>query len=417
MKLKKGIFLNINKNQCRFVFFIVSFFATGVKATEVKALVQANIVNADSQASWFEADTGILAYSKDSLNLQQAVLNIKDTIISGLSYDIVANYYQLGQQHLGFSQAQLLYKPLSNSAVRWRARFGLFYPNFSFENVDMGWLSPYTYTQSAINSWIGEELRIAGLELTAYSPGRARNSPFSWEFHSAVYKANDPLGAIITWRGFALHDRQSLNNEQITIAAYPTVVEPDRLNHPDYVEPFHEFDGRFGFYLGSQLNYYRQTSVRYYYFDNQADPNKVNNQRLYGWHTHFQSLAVQHDFNVNTRLIGQWLSGNTVMGNKFVDADFKAWYLLLSHNTGPHRISLRYDNFKVIEDDVFPWDKNDSDGEALTLAWRYTINSVWQIGIEQHLNSSHVASRESLGQEIDLHQQQTLAVLQYRWDS
>jgi hypothetical protein len=415
MKLKREISLNMNSAQVAASILCLFFSVAFVKAAEVKVLAQINLVKADRQASWFEADTGILAYSENGFNVQQGILNLSDSISSSLSYDIVANYYQLGEQHLGFSQAQLIYKPLSASKIRWRGRAGFFYPNMSLENVDVGWLSPYTYTQSAINSWIGEELRVAGLELTAYSPGRSRNSPFSWEFHAAAFKANDPLGAIITWRGFALHDRQSLNNEQIRFAAYPTVVETDRINHPNYVEPFHEFDGRLGFYIGTHLNYFRQSSLRYYYFDNQADPNQVNQQRLYGWRTRFHSLAVQHEFNAQNRLIAQWLSGNTVMGERFVAADFESWYLMFSHSNNGHRVSIRYDNFKVIEDDVFAWDMNDSKGDALTLAWRYTINSRWQIGLEHHLNTNYAASRQSLGQELSIHQQQSLAVLQYRW--
>lgn len=88
----------------------------------------------------------------------------------------------------------------------------------------------------------------------------------------------------------------------------------------------------------------------------------------------------------------------------------------LSHTHKQHRVSLRYGNFKVIEDDVFPWDKNDSREEALTMAWRYDIDAKWQIGIEQHVNANFVESHVSLMQKQHIHQQQTLAVLQYRWD-
>ena len=387
------------------------------QAADVTVLLQANYVNADQKASWYQGDTGILAYSSDSANVQQAVIDISDTFSSGLRYELVANYYPLGEQNLGVSQAQLSYKPLSQNVVRWRARAGLFYPAMSLENVSMAWLSPYSYTQSAINTWLGEELRVAGLEMTLFSPGRARNSAFSWELHSGLFKGNDPMGAILTWRGFALHDRQSVYNEQIPIAAYPTVVDPTRLNHPAYVEPFHEFDGRAGFYVGAHLEYFKQSSLRYYYYDNQADPNQVNEQRIYGWRTRFHSLALQHQFSANTRLIAQWMRGDTVMGKRYVAADFDAWYVLLSQTTGQHRLSARVEKFKVAEDDVFPWDGNDSKGKALTLAWRYDVNTTWQLGLEHHINRNYAASRLSLDQEPEVSQQQTMAVVQYRWSN
>lgn len=388
---------------------------TTSQAAEINVLLQANYVSADQKASWYQGDTGILAYSDSGINLQQALIDIRDTFSSGLSYELVANYYPLGEQHLGVSQAQLSYKPLSQQLVRWRARAGVFYPAMSLENVAQAWLSPYSYTQSAINSWLGEELRIAGLEMTLFSPGRVRNSAFSWELHAGAFKGNDPMGAILTWRGFALHDRQSLYNERIPMAPYPTVVDAARLNHPAYVEPFHEFDGRLGFYVGAHLEYFKQSRLRYYYYDNQADPNQVNEQRIYGWRTRFHSLALQHQLFANTRVIAQWMQGDTVMGKRYVAADFDAWYLLLSHTKGQHRLSARVDKFAVAEDDVFPWDRNDSHGKALTLAWRYDLSPTWQIGLEQHFNRNYAASRLSLEQDPHTSQQQTLAVVQYRW--
>ena len=397
--------------------YILGLIALSVNviAVEVKALVQLNYVIADEQSSWFDEGTGVLAYSKDGANVQQALIELSDKFSNGLSYGVVANYYQIGEQNLGISQAQISYKPLSSDKLRWRARVGFFYPKLSLENVDMGWLSPFTYTQSAVNSWVGEELRTAGLELTLYSPGRSRNSAISWEFNGSVFKANDPLGTLISWRGFAMHDRQSLNNDRVPFAAYPSVIREDQIFHPNYVEPYHELDGNLGFYLGTHIEYYKQSMLRYYYYDNQADPLAVNHERLYGWRTKFHSLALQHKFNGNTRVLGQWLSGSSAMGERSVFINFDAWYVMLSHKHKAHRISLRFDKFQVREDDVFPWDPNNSGGHGYTVAWRYNLDKNWQVGVEQHINKNSADIRATLGQNIQVSQQQSLAVLQYRW--
>ncbi|MEP0356732.1 hypothetical protein [Paraglaciecola sp.] len=384
-------------------------------ALEVKGVIQANFVVADGHASWFEHGTGILAYSENGFNIQQALVKVSDSYSNGFGFDLVANYYQLGSQNLGISQAQLAYKPLSNSKLRWRARAGFFYPKMSLENVDTGWLSPFTYTQSAINSWIGEELRVAGAEFTLFSPGRSRKSPLSWELHGAVFKGNDPLGTAISWRGFTLHDRQSLNNDKVPFAAYPSVVQEDRIFHPNYVEPYHELDGRLGFYLGAHLDYFKQSSLRYYFYDNQADPLVVNSQRLYAWRTKFHSLSIQHKFTSNTRVIAQWMSGSSNMGQRFVYINFDAWYIMFSHKLKKHRFTARLDDFQVREDDIFLWDPNNSDGKAITLAWRYDLNKHWQVGIEQHFNENSSDIRATVGQDVSIDQQQSLAVIQYRW--
>lgn len=400
---------------CMVVVFLTAPISFSVQGVEVNGLIQVNYVDADDRASWFEEDTGILAYSDDSLHLQQALLDVSDTFAGGFSYQVVANYYQLGEQQLGLSQAFVGYKPLSRNKVRWKARAGFFYPKLSLENVDTGWLSPFSYTQSAVNSWIGEELRTAGLEFTLYSPGRSRNSPFSWELHASAFKANDPLATVISWRGFALHDRQSLNNDRIPFAPYPSVVDKGRIYHPNYVEPYHELDGRLGYYLGAHLDYYRQSSLRYYFYDNQADPNTVSNERLYGWRTKFHSLALQHKFDDRTRVLGQWLSGSSNMGKRFVYINFDAWYVMLSHKFESHRFSVRFDKFKVREDDIFPWDPNNSDGQGYTLAWRYDIDKNWQLGVEHHSNQNSADIRATLNQPVEIDQRQNLLVLQYRW--
>jgi hypothetical protein len=42
-------------------------------ALELKGLVQLNYVNADEQISFFDKNTGILAYSENGANVQQAL--------------------------------------------------------------------------------------------------------------------------------------------------------------------------------------------------------------------------------------------------------------------------------------------------------------------------------------------------------
>jgi hypothetical protein len=69
----------------------------------------------------------------------------------------------------------------------------------------------------------------------------------------------------------------------------------------------------------------------------------------------------------------------------------------------------------VREDDVFPWDPNNSDGHGVTLAWRYDLDKNWQIGAEHHINENSSDIRATLSQNIQIDQQQSLAVLQFRW--
>lgn len=398
-----------------FGFYIIVGWQNPVSAQQFSGLIQVNIVHGGDHTPWLDKGTGILAYQDNAVHLQQGVLRVADRLSSSFSYDVSANLYQLGEQRLGISQATIHYKPLSHRQVRFKARAGFFYPRLSLENVDLGWLSPYTYTQSAINSWVGEELRIAGIEGSLFSSGRSRRSPLTWEVTAGAFKGNDTLGTVLSWRGFAMHDRQSLHNDRVVFANYPTVVDPNGIFHPSYVEPFHELDSRVGYYLGAHLNYYHSSKVRYYFYDNQANPNVVNSQRLYAWRTKFHSLALSHDVTPNGRFIAQWLTGSSHMGQRFVYINFDAYYVMYSHKVGSHRFSARYDDFNVGEDDIFPDDPNNSDGQAVTFAWRYTIDKNWQVGLEQHFNRNSADIRSTLGEQQRQNQQQTLAVAQYRW--
>lgn len=394
--------------------FLLSLQTSISHSVEVSGLVHANLVSSDQATSYQNNGTGILRYDDNGVNLQQGILSISQDLASGLSFKATGNIYSDGEHNLGLTQALLTYKPLTSGTQKYRVRAGFFYPEMSLENVDKGWLSPYTYTQSAINSWIGEELRTAGLEFSLINPGRLRKSPWSWELHLAAFRGNDPLGTLLSWRGWAQHDRQSLHQDRVEFASYLTVVGP-RINHPSWVEPFHEIDGRTGFYIGAHLSYYQSTKIRYYYYDNNGDPLAVNTQRLYAWDTRFHSLAVQHNFNRQTRWIAQLMTGNTVMGNNWVNVDFDSWYMMLSHKMKQHRVSVRFDKFKAREDDVWPWDENNSDGKSITLAWRYNLNKFWQFGLEQHFNSNRAINRSDLAQKTRVNQQQTQAVIQYRF--
>ena len=384
-------------------------------SAEVKGIAQLSLVQTDELTSFLNSGTGVLRYDEDGLNIQQFLVSVKTDINSDWGFTGVAHYYGDGDQSLGVSQLFAEYKPLSSSKTRFKARIGAFYPEMSLENVDIGWLSPYTYTNSAINSWIGEELRVVGAEAALFSPGRSRNSMWSWELNAGLYKGNDPAGTVLSWRGFATHDRQSLHHERLEFAPYPSVVRTDRVWHPAWVEPFKEIDGRYGYYLGAHLSYTRKAQLRYYYYDNNADPLAVNDQRLYAWDTQFHSLALQYRFSNGTRFLGQWMTGQSLMGEALVNIDFNANFAMLSHKLDNHRFSLRYDHFEVIEKDDYTIDYNDSHGHAWTLAWRYQYSDKIRYGLEWHENSNWALNRMAFSLETRQTQSQWLAVSEFRF--
>ncbi len=96
--------------------------------------------------------------------------------------------------------------------------------------------------------------------------------------------------------------------------------------------------------------------------------------------------------------------------------NYESFYLMLSHKWKAHRFSIRYDNFETVENDSIPQDPNSSDGDAWTLAWRYDINSNWQVGAEWlSLESSNKNRYMLWGWPAEESQQQAQAIVQYKF--
>lgn len=402
--------------KCQFLLWLLLLLSAPVSASQTfSGRIETAIVIADSLPSWQDKGLGLTRYSNTQVVLQQAFLQANYAINKDWRFLGVANAYSDGDKHFGITQAFMHYKPLSASYVKFSSKLGFFYPAMSIENVDAGWLSPYTYTQSAINSWVGEELRVAGAELTWSANGRKRRSPWSWRFNIAAFKANDPVGSLLTWRGFALHNRQSLHNDRVQFAALPSVSDPTTFNSPTYLEPFTEIDGNWGAYLGIHLNYLRKANLRYYYYDNRANPEAINAQNLYAWHTKFHHLALQYQISNQWRLLSQVMYGDTLMGIRAVYAEYMTWFIGLSYTNNHHKLVIRYDQHKVSEDDLMPQDPNSSNGKAITLAWTWHFSPKMELGIEWHYHKSEAANRALLNYQTKQTQSQLMTVFAYNF--
>ena len=66
------------------------------------------------------------------------------------------------ERPLDVLDAWVRYRPVSTTPWRWSVRAGAFWAPVSLENEGVGWTSLWTLTPSAINSWVGEELRTIG---------------------------------------------------------------------------------------------------------------------------------------------------------------------------------------------------------------------------------------------------------------
>ena len=313
------------------------------------------------------------------------------TIKPTLSVNAVLDVVDDGTAGIDLTEAYLAFQPVPRSPFRHSVRAGAFYPPLSLENVGPAWSSPYTRSFSAINTWVGEELRTIGAEWSVrrgLGPDARRRE---LRFIAATYYGNDPAGALLAWRGFALHERQSRLGDALVLPAVPQ-IEPGMMFEAQAraTEPFVETDHSPGYYYGAEWKLGRRALVTALHYDNHADPLTLRNGH-YGWTTRFDHIGAQFELPAGFGLVVQWMDGTTVMGPPIppatdgyhvVDTGFDSAFALVTRTHDRHRVSLRFDDFSIVDNDGTALDDNSESGDAITLAWRYQSNSGWSVGVE-----------------------------------
>lgn len=305
------------------------------------------VTDADA-ASWIEGGTAKQRFDANESALQfgGATLVASWQVSPELLAIATVQLHPQTSPSLGLLDAYLRYRPVSTTPWRWSARIGAFFPPVSLENDGVGWTSRWTLTPSAINSWVGEELRTFGAEFRI----ERRGSSGTLDFGVAGFKHNDPAGELLASRGWAMSDIASTLNSCLRQPdAYASVV---RTSVPVRFEPFAENDGHIGWHADISwrgTNGGRLALLRY---DNRADPQSFGVQgtrHVYSWRTRFWSLGAELPLG-KFLLTGQLMDGSTAFEPRpglLLDSKFHAGYLLAGWDQGAWRPALRFDMFSV----------------------------------------------------------------------
>jgi hypothetical protein len=276
----------------------------------------------------------------------------------------------LERGRVGLVEAYVGYRNDLSRLFRLRVRGGLFFPPISLEHPGPAWTTVYTITPSAVNSWVGEEVRTAGVEARI---GMVSGENELW-LTGAGFGWNDPTGTLLAWRGWALHDRQTLTGEKLPLPPI-SAIGPGNLfgRQAPWDAPIREIDGRLGFYGGAALRAAGRLEVDALYYDNRGDPTAFDGYQ-WAWETRFWNAGARLRLPAGFEVLGQFMSGETSTalrpsGVLWADVDYEAWYALGSFSHGPVRASVRYDDFSAVDRDLFKaQDDNDETGHAWTAA-------------------------------------------------
>ena len=340
------------------------------------------------ERSWVDGGEGKLRFGGNqpspNLRLVEAIGQASLALTSDLTLISVLRIEPEQRSGVDALETYLAWRPQADGDWQYAAKAGAFFPTISLENDDLGWASPYTLTPSAINSWIGEELRTIGGEGTL-----TRHT--DWGTISAVGAlmcCNEVAGVLIADRGWALDDRPTGLFERIRIP--DATVKLFGGHGPGRTGEFDDIDGHVGWYAGLNWDVPGWARVSLLRYDNNADPFAFTANDS-SWLTRFWSGAIKTNV-AGVTVLAQGLSGDTAIGfsGKLSVTNFQSAFLLASYDIGDWRLSARTEAFQTRHPGFRAMDE---DGDAFTLALIWSTTDWLRLSAEALALDSHRTER------------------------
>ena len=282
----------------------------------------------------------------------------------------------------GLVEAFVQFRPELTPQTALRLRAGLFFPPTSLENTEPLWQSPYTMTLSALNTWIGEEVRLTGLDALIV---RKTSGGDRFDLAGAVFRVNEPAGALVAWRGWSFGDRLTSAGERLPLPPLRS-FEPGEAfaDQSGRTQPIDDLDHRTGWHARARWTRPGAVLLQGAYMHNGGDRELYDGQ--YSWDTRFGQAGLEAHLGSALVLVAEGALGTTAMGPKVaggprVDVRFKTGYVLASWSRGPWRVSFRVDGFSN-EDRDGTAEPDDESGWAWTAAAFWKPKKALRLGVE-----------------------------------
>lgn len=350
---------------------ISGFAQTAPSSLQFHGFLTGRAISVRSQPSWMERGVGRFDVGADApddrrtVHVEVAQLGVDWTPTSWLALhaDGLARHEPSGTagRRAGVVQA---FADVYNE--HWRFRVGSFWLPTSRENTDPMWNSPYTITYSALNSWIGQEVRPVGADLQ-YSPN------FYVTLGATGIRGSDTMGTELAAHGWTFGNRLSVYGEDLPLP------EPGKETRPVGAD----LDHKWGHSERIRVQLPERANLQFTHIDNRAELVPLIDGYA-PWQTRFDILGGAIGTTSPTTLAAEWSRGSTAIGfpgGRFT-MDFETSYLLVSQKRGPTRWTTRVDWFSTRN---HKWRANDSareNGRALTIAWLRDAGPHLRAGVE-----------------------------------
>ena len=394
------------------VFLPQQSYAFGVEVN-FHGLIDLRATVTDSLTSYTKGGYGKFGSDDgEEITLSHAGGQVTLTWDNGISAHLVANAYNNnGDFKLGLTEGFLKYSGLPNaSGYRWQTKLGAFYPRISLENNAYAWASKNTLNSSSLNTWIGEEVRVLGNEVTLTRLGRINNNSFDLSLSLSAFVNNDPSGSMLSWHGWTISNRQTLYYEKIQLPNLKALQEPLALSEQALSsDPFLDVDGKVGGHIRAEVKFHKKGAISAGYYNNNGTPYIVENGQ-YAWKTRFAHVELSWLLPKGILLTSQVLKGDTLMQNRermdVVNNDYINGYIALSKRIKAHRITSRIERFNVKDNDTTIGDDNTERGKAFTLNYTYRLSKPWFLSTEFTWLDSYRPARSYTNDPINLTERQ-----------
>lgn len=389
--------------------------ARGAASGQFDVTLDARFVASDGRRTFLDGGLGKLRFDDDDDGPQLGRLRLAWRGSLGESWQASVDasaWSESDHNAIDLTEAFLEWRPVPRSAWRSRAKIGAFYPPVSLEHRAAGWTNPYFHSSSALNTWIGEELRTIGAEYRLEYSGASRGSDLDLGLGAAVYGWNDPAGVIIATRGWALHDRQT--------PLFGRIGTLPLLPGPEQRVIFEEIDDRPGYYVHGYARQADRLELRALWYDNRADPASFDaGINDYGWETRFVALGARYETATQTTLIAQWLNGSTFLGDNRHDRwTFDAAFVLIAQQWRQHRFAARIDTFGMEHNQTtFQVTLGLERGDARALSWTWQARPSLEISAEWLEVDSNINWRQRIGEAPAARERSLQLGVRYHWSS
>ena len=141
-------------------------------------------------------------------------------------------------------------------------------------------------TPSAINSWVGEETKVLGVEGTLH----VTLGQHQLLATGGVFGFNDTSGTLLSFRGWALHDEKATAFGHFPLPPFNQFISNIQA---DETRSTIDLDNEPGYYLRLDWRPPAPFDLNVFYYDNRGDPEAFFPKTLqWGWRTRFDHLGA-----------------------------------------------------------------------------------------------------------------------------